>query len=85
MKTSGLCVYILLITALSVAAQNAPASSSKSISDPIQGVWRLNVDKSKNGAAVPESEVLTITQQNDSYKLTFDIEQANGYNPKYDV
>jgi len=35
--------------------------------------------------AIPESEVITIVSQNSSYKLTFDVKQSNGYNPKYDI
>ena len=33
----------------------------------------------------PESEVVTIVSQDSSYKLTFDVKQSNGYNPKYDI
>ena len=53
--------------------------------DPIKGVWKLNVDKSKNAMTVPESEVITIVAQDSTYKLTFDVKQSNGYNPKYDI
>jgi len=35
--------------------------------------------------AIPESEVITVVLQDSSYKLTFDVRQSNGYNPKYDI
>ena len=54
-------------------------------SDPIKGVWKLNLDKSKYAIAVPESEVITIVAQDGSYKLTFDEKNSNGYNPRYDI
>jgi hypothetical protein len=68
------------MTATSLFGQAAPAT------DPIQGVWKLNVEKSKDAQPDPESEVITIApQDNSSYKLTFDVKQSNGYNPKYDI
>ena len=58
-----------------------------STSDPIIGVWKLNLDKSKNALEVVgvESEVITIVAQGSSYKLTFDVKQSNDYNPNYFV
>ncbi len=84
MKT--LIRYSLLVsiyTALAFA-QDVPAPGRMPpTGDPIKGVWKLNVDKSKNATA--ESEVVTIASQESGYKLTFDIKQSNGYNPKYDI
>jgi len=79
MKTLLCCAFLLSITATSSFGQAVPTS------DPIKGVWKLNLDKSKNAMAVPESEVITIVARDSSYKLTFDVKQSNGYNPKYDI
>jgi hypothetical protein len=65
--------------------QQIPPTDSTSSSDPLKGVWKLNVDKSKNATVVPDSEVITIISQNGGYKLTFDTKQSNGYNSKYDI
>lgn len=70
---------LLLLTVGPIFGQAAPSP------DPIMGVWKLNVDKSQNTKPLPESEVITIASQDSSYKLTFDVKQSNGYNPKYDV
>ena len=45
----------------------------------------MNIEKSKDAQPVPESETITIASQAETYKLTFDIKQSNGYNPKYDI
>lgn len=79
MKTLVCCAVLLSIAAVSAFAQDVPKP------DPIRGVWNLNVDKSKNAMAIPDSEVITIVSQGNSYKLTFDVKQSNGYNPKYDI
>ncbi len=73
------CAALLSIAAASAFGQDVPKP------DPIKGVWKLNVDKSKNAMAIPESEVITIVSQDSFYKLTFDVKQSNGYNPKYDI
>ena len=77
MKTL-ICCAILLSLAASSLAQDLPKP------DPIKGTWKLNADKT-NSAMSPESEVITIVSQDNSYKLTFDVKQSNGYNPKYDM
>lgn len=77
MKTLVYCAVLL-----SIAASSLGQGVLKP--DPIKGVWKLNVDKTNNAMA-PESEVITIVSQDDSYKLTFDVRQSNGYNPKYDI
>jgi hypothetical protein len=79
MKTLVCCAVLFSIAAASAFGQDVP------MPDPIKGVWKLNVDKSKNAMAIPESEVITIVSQDSSYKLTFDVKQSNGYNPKYDI
>jgi hypothetical protein len=79
MKTLLCCAVLLSIGATSAFGEAVPAP------DPIKGVWRLNLDKSKNTLAVPESEVITIVVQDTSYKLTFDVKQSNGYSPNYDI
>jgi hypothetical protein len=33
----------------------------------------------------PESEVITIVNEDGSYTLTFDVKQSDGYNRKYDI
>ena len=86
MKTLLCCAFLLSITATSSFGQAVPTSGQAvPTSDPIKGVWKLNLDKSKNAMAVPESEVITIVARDSSYKLTFDVKQSNGYNPKYDI
>ena len=79
MKTLICCIVLLSIGATSAFGQALPTS------DPIKGVWKLNLDKSKSAMAVPESEIITIVAQDSSYKLTFDVKQSNDYNPKYDI
>jgi hypothetical protein len=79
MKTLVCCAVLLSIAAASAFGQDVPKS------DPIKGVWKLNVDKSKNVMAIPESEFIAIVSQGSSYKLTFDVKQSNGHNPKYDI
>jgi hypothetical protein len=79
MKTLLCCAILLSIGVTSTFGQAVPSS------DPIKGVWKLSLDKSKNAMAVPESEVITIVAQDSSYKLTFDVKRSNGYNPKYDI
>ena len=51
----------------------------------MNGVWKLNLDRSKNAPEIGgvESEVITIVAQGSSYKLTFDVKQSNDYNPNY--
>jgi hypothetical protein len=79
MKALVCCVFILSIVATSAFGQAVPTP------DPIKGVWKLNLDKSKNAMAGLESEVITILAQDSSHQLTFDVKQSNGYNPKYDI
>jgi hypothetical protein len=79
MKTLLCCAVLLSIGATSAFGQAVPTS------DPIKGVWKLNLDKSRNTMAIPESEVITIVVLDSSYKLTFDVKQSNGYNPNYDI
>ena len=87
MRTLACCIFLLFILTASAFAQDAsvPSRTLSSTADPIKGVWKLNVDKSKNTMAVPESEVITIVSQDSGYKLTFDTKQSNDYNPKYDI
>jgi hypothetical protein len=59
--------------------QDAPTA------DPINGVWKLDVDKSKNAMGAPESEVITIVKDHGPNKLTFDVKKSNGYHSKYDI
>jgi hypothetical protein len=75
-----LCRLVLLSIAATLASGQAVSTS-----DPINGVWKLNLDKSKNALEVvaAESEVITIVAQGSSYKLTFDVKRSNGYNPNY--
>lgn len=79
MKTL-LCRLVIL----SVAATSA-FGQAVSTSDPINGVWKLSLNKSKGASEVVgvESEVITIVAQGSSYKLTFDVKQSNDYNPNY--
>jgi hypothetical protein len=79
MKTLLCCAVLLSIGATGAFGQPVPTP------DPIKGVWKLNLAKSKYEEAVPESEVITIVAQDSSYKLTFDEKNSNGYNPKYDI
>jgi hypothetical protein len=79
MKNLTFCLFLLLLSASSAIGQVSTTA------DPIKGVWKLNVDKTKTNTA-PESEVITIVvAQDNSYKLTFDVKQSNGYNPKYEI
>jgi hypothetical protein len=78
MKTLLCCAFLLLVTATPLCGQSPAA-------DPIKGVWKLNVEKSKNAIPLSESEVITIVPQDGPYKLTFDVKQSNGYSPKYDI
>jgi hypothetical protein len=79
MKTP-LCRLVLLAIAATSAFGQAVSPS-----DPLDGVWKLNLDKSKNALEVVgiESEVITIAAQGSSHKLTFDVKQSNDYNPHY--
>jgi hypothetical protein len=79
MKTLLCCLVLLSIADTSACGQ------AVSTSDPINGVWKLNLDKSKNALEVVgvESEVITIVAQGSSFKLTFDVKQSNDYNPNY--
>ena len=67
------------MTATSLGGQVLPAA------DPLTGVWKLNVGRSKDAKLLPEAEVITIVSQDTSYKLTFDVTQSNGSNLKYDI
>jgi hypothetical protein len=86
MRTLICCTFLLSLSLAFAIAQDVPVPSPTPLSttDPIKGVWKLNVDKSKNTMA-PDSEVITIVSQDSGYKLTFDIKQSNDYNPKYDI
>ena len=82
MKTQLCFAFLFLMTTTSLRGQATP------LADPIKGVWKLNVEKvekSKDAQLLPESEVITITSKDASYKLNFDVKQSNGFNPKYDV
>jgi hypothetical protein len=79
MKSLLCCTLLLLIIPTSAFGQSAPTA------DPIKGVWKLNVDKSRPSSAGLESEIITIVAQDNSYKLTFDVKQSNDYNPKYEI
>ena len=74
-----ICFVLLSISAKSACGQAEP------ISDPINGVWKLNLDKSKSALEVVgvASEVITIVAQGSSHKMTFDVKQSNDYNPNY--
>jgi hypothetical protein len=76
-----ICFVLLSISAKSACGQAEP------ISDPINGVWKLNLDKSKSALEVVgvESEVITIVVQGSSHKMTFNVKQSNDYNPNYYV
>jgi len=67
------------MTATSLCGQAVPAA------DPITGIWKLNVEKSKDARPLPNSEFITIVSQDTSYKFTFDIKQSNDYNPKFEI
>jgi hypothetical protein len=77
MKTF-VCTLLVVVAASSAFGEDVPNA------DPIKGVWKLNVGKSRNAIA-PESEIITIVKEDGSYKLTFDVKQSNGYNSKYDI
>jgi hypothetical protein len=78
---------LLLLSAyfpVGYAQQSAtPAQATRPATDPIVGVWKLDIDKSTNPTA--EAEILTIVPQGDEFKLTFMATQSNGYNPHYEV
>ena len=78
MKTF-VCTLLLAVATSSAFGQDAPTA------DAINGVWKLDVDKSKNAMGAPESEVITIVKEDGPYKLTFDVKKSNGYNSKYDI
>jgi hypothetical protein len=78
-KTLSCYAVLVFVTAGSLRGQAVSAGN------PIIGVWKLNVEKSKDAMPLPESEVITIVSRDTSYRLTFDIKQSNGYNPKYDI
>jgi hypothetical protein len=78
MKAFLCCAFLLSIAASLGFGQDVATA------DPIEGVWK-HVGKSKNPIAAPKSEVITIVSQDGSYKLTFDVKQSNGFNPKYEV
>ena|ERR1700676_1198623 len=79
MKTLLCCLILLSIAATSASGQ------ALSPNDPMNGVWKLDLDKSKNALEVVgvKSEMITIVAQGSSYKLTFDVKQSNDYNPSY--
>jgi hypothetical protein len=66
MKTF-VCTLLLAVAASSAFGQDVPTA------DPIKGVWKLNVEKSKNAMGAPESEVITIVKEDGAYRLTFDV------------
>jgi hypothetical protein len=51
--------------------------------DPIIGFWKLNIEKSINPIA--ESELITITRQEEQFKIVVQAMQSNKYNPHYEV
>lgn len=78
MKTF-VCTLLLAVAASSAFGQDAPTA------DPINGVWKLDGDKSKNAMGAPESAVITIVKDHGPNKLTFDVKKSIGYHSKYDI
>lgn len=87
MRTVVCCTVLLFVFTAGALAQDVPAQSQPPsfTADPIKGVWKLNVAKSKNSIVVPESEVITIVSQGSAYRITFDTKQPNGHYEKYDI
>jgi hypothetical protein len=87
MRRNWGAIFVLHVTFLLAAGSaQQPATlptPPRAASDPVVGIWRLNVDKSTHPPAA--SELITIVSQGSDLKLTFDIKQDNEYNPHYEL